>query len=219
LKQDIINSFNRIALLEDKWDHNQHYEKLLLKEIKNGDGVALDLGCGTGEFTQKLSRKVKRVYGIDIAPIMIKEAEKRHKTNNITYSVKDFDSLNEDVKYDYIISIATFHHLNLDTVLPKIKRLLNKNGVLIVLDLYERKGLIDRILDCIAVPMDLILKRIKIGKIKVNTEEIDAWEEHSHIDNYMTYNKLKKVYNKYLSKEIKVRRLLFWRYLMVYRQK
>ncbi len=33
MKDEIIQSFNKIALLEDKWDHNQRYAKLLLKEI------------------------------------------------------------------------------------------------------------------------------------------------------------------------------------------
>lgn len=215
MKEDIINSFNRIALLDDKWDHNQHYEKLLIKEIDNSDGNALDIGCGTGEFTQKLSKKVKIVYGIDLSPVMIGEAIKRHSEKNIQYTIQDFDELNEEVKYDYIVSIATFHHLNLDIALPKIKRLLKKNGKLIVLDLYERKGFIDRILDCIAVPINYILNLIRNGK-SVDAEEIAAWEEHSHLDEYMTYKELSAIYSEQLSSDIKIKRLLFWRYILIY---
>lgn len=218
MKEDIIKSFDRIALLEDNWDHNQHYGKLLIEEINNAKGIALDIGCGTGEFTEKLSKKVSKVYGIDLSPVMIEEAKKRHLEENIEYTVQDFYELDEEVKYDYIISIATFHHLDLDSALPKIKRILKDNGVLIVLDLYERKGLIDKMLDCIAVPMNLIIKRIKCGKEKESEEEINAWQEHSHIDNYMTYNELSKVYNRLLGVDIRLRRLLFWRYIMVYRK-
>lgn len=218
LKEDIINSFNRIALLDDKWDHNQHYEKLLISEISNSDGNALDIGCGTGEFTQKLSKKVKSVYGIDLSPVMVEEAMKRHSEENIQYSIQDFDELNEEMKYDFIVSIATFHHLNLETALPKIERLLKRNGKLIVLDLYERKGFIDRFLDCIAVPINHVLKALKNVR-SVDTEEAAAWKEHSHLDEYMTYKELSNVYHKFLSRDVKIKRLLFWRYVLVYKKR
>ncbi|MTI47890.1 class I SAM-dependent methyltransferase [Sporosalibacterium faouarense] len=218
MKDDIINSFNRIALLEDKWDHNQQYEKLLIREISNQDRTALDIGCGTGEFAQKLSKKVQGVYGIDLSPVMIEEAIKRHNEDNIQYNIQDFDEISEDVKYDYIVSIATFHHLNLERALPKIVRLLKENGKLIVLDLYEREGIVDRILDCIAIPANYFLRVLKNGK-SVDDEEKAAWEEHSHLDEYMTFKELSNVYKEYLSKEIKLKRLLFWRYMLVYEKK
>lgn len=66
MKDEIIQSFDRIALLEDKWDHNQRYAKLLLKEIDFGLENALDIGCGTGEFTKKIAAKAQRVVGIEL---------------------------------------------------------------------------------------------------------------------------------------------------------
>jgi ubiquinone/menaquinone biosynthesis C-methylase UbiE len=218
MKQDIINSFNRIALLEDKWDHNQNYGKLLLKQITREMRNGLDIGCGTGEFTKSLSGKMKRVLGIDISPVMIEEAKKRHFQENIKYIVKDFDELDEDQKYDCIVSIATFHHLDLETALPKMRRLLNKDGLLLVLDLYERKGLVDLFLDLIAVPANFVIKRLKNGKRTDNLEEIEAWREHSKIDTYMTYRDLKKIYKKHLVSNVEIRRLLFWRYMVIYRK-
>lgn len=218
MKEDIITSFNRIALLEDKWDHNQNYEKLLLREINCGLKNGLDIGCGTGEFTKKLSKRIDNVSGIDISPVMIEEAKKRNSSENIQYVVKDFDELDENIKYDCIVSIATFHHLNMETTLPKIDRLLNENGILIVLDLYDRKGLIDLIFDLAAVPANIVLRRLKNGKIKESLEEIEAWKEHSKIDNYMTYKSLKNMYNKHFGKDMKIKRLLFWRYIMIYRK-
>lgn len=217
LKDDIIESFNKIALLDDKWDHKQHYEKMLLKEVLNCNGVALDIGCGTGEFAFKLSKKIKSVSGIDLSPVMIKEAIKRHSGENIKYSIQDFDQLDEESKFDYVVSIATFHHLCLESTLPKIERLLNNNGKLLVLDLYERKGFIDKILDCVAVPSNYIVKMLKNGR-RVDTKEIEAWEEHSHLDKYMTFNELSNVYHKHLSGDIKIQRLLFWRYVMIYKK-
>jgi ubiquinone/menaquinone biosynthesis C-methylase UbiE len=218
LKDVIIKSFNRIALLEDKWDHNQHYEKLLIKEIDNNSKYGLDIGCGTGEFTKKLSKKVSTVIGIDISPIMIEEAKIRHLSKNIQYIVQDFDELDENIKYDCIVSIATFHHLNMETTLLKINRLLNENGVLVILDLYDRSGLIDLALDLVAVPTNIILKKIKNRNTKETLEEAEAWKEHSEIDHYMTFKSLRNIYNKYLGNAVKIRRLLFWRYIMIYRK-
>lgn len=217
MKEDIIESFNKIALLDDKWDHNQHYEKILLKETIESDGKALDIGCGTGEFTYKLSKKIESVSGIDLSPVMIEEAIKRHSGENIKYSIQDFDQLGEESKFDYVVSVATFHHLNLETALPKIERLLKRNGKLLVLDLYERKGFIDRILDIIAVPSNYIVKMLKNGR-SVDEKEIEAWQEHSHLDKYMTFRELSNIYHKHLSGNIKIKRLLFWRYVLIYKK-
>lgn len=214
MKNDIINSFNKIAKLEDKWDHNRFYEKLLLKEIKTSNATALDIGCGTGEFTQELGKRVSKVCGIDLSPRMIDEANNRHKEDNIDYIVQDFEELSEDIKYDYIVSIATFHHLSLEDSLPKISRMLKNNGKLIVLDIYERRGIVDMILDCIAVPLNFILQVTK--KSRMSDEEILAWNEHSRLDKYEMFRDMKKIYWKYLGKSVKIKRLLLWRYIMIY---
>lgn len=218
MKDKMIESFNRIALLEDKWDHNQRYSKLLLKEIETGVEKVLDIGCGTGEFTKKAASKAKQVVGIDIAPQMIIEAQKRHPAENIEYLLQDFDSMDEKVQYDCIVSIATFHHLALDTALSKINRILKPGGALVVLDLYERRGLLDLLLDAAAAPTSFLLKRVMNGSNKTNREEIAAWNEHSNLDEYMPIEELKKIYQRYLGNNVKLRRLVYWRYIAVYRK-
>jgi ubiquinone/menaquinone biosynthesis C-methylase UbiE len=218
MKDKIVESFNRIALLEDKWDHNQRYSKLLLDQIDNGLEKVLDIGCGTGEFTKKVATKAKEVIGIDIAPKMIESANSRHSAENIKYMLQDFDTMEEDEQYDCIVSIATFHHLTLDKALPKIKRMLKPNGVLIVLDLYERKGVLDLFLEVIAIPTNILMKRIMNGPIVNNREEIDAWNEHCELDKYMTIKDLKQTYYLNLGKNVMLRRLVYWRYFAIYKK-
>lgn len=219
MKEDMIKSFNRIALLDDRWDHNRNYAKLLLCEIGTSGGKAIDIGCGTGEFTKRLSEDVTEVTGIDISPVMIQEAIKRNSGENIRYKIVDFDEFEENIKYDYIVSIATFHHLDLETALPKIKRILRPGGKLMVLDLYERRGLADKTLDILATPMNFLVKNFKNGWSKSGSEESEAWKEHSHLDQFMTFSELKAMYSKHLSPNIRLKRLLFWRYVMVYTKK
>lgn len=219
MKDRMIESFNRIAMLEDKWDHNRRYSKLLLEEIVSGLEKVLDIGCGTGEFTEKVATKAKQVIGIDIAAQMITEAQKRHPAENIKYMLQDFDSMNDNVQYDCIVSIATFHHLSLDTALPKIRKMLKPDGILVVLDLYERRGILDLLLEVVAVPTNILIKRIMNGSIRINREEIDVWNEHSSLDKYMTIEELRQTYHRYLGDKIKIRRLIFWRYLAVYNRR
>lgn len=216
MKERVIESFNKIALLEDKWDHNQRYSKLLLKEIPHGLEKILDIGCGTGEFTNKVAEKAKEVVGIDISPQMIIEAEKRHSRQNIKYLLQDFDFMDEDERFDCIVSIATFHHLSLDIALTKIKKKLKPDGVLVVLDLYERKGILDLFLNVLAAPTNLLLKRFMNGSKKMNLKEVNAWNEHSNLDKYMTIKELRSIYSQYLGREVKIRRLVYWRYIAVY---
>lgn len=219
MKDKIIESFNRIALFEDKWDHNRRYSKLMLKEM--GDNTldkVLDIGCGTGEFTKKVAAKSKSVIGIDISPQMIEEAKHRHPSDKIKYVMQDFDLMQEDEQYDCIVSIATFHHLSLKIALPKVKRLLKPNGVLIVLDLYDRKGIIDIFLDIIAVPVSYIMKKNMDGSQKTSQEEIEAWKEHMYLDKYTKIKDLRNTYSHYLGKDVRIRRLIFWRYIAVYRK-
>ncbi|MCX7708807.1 MAG: methyltransferase domain-containing protein [Clostridia bacterium] len=218
MKDQMVESFNRIALLEDKWDHNQRYSKLLLKEIGSGSESVLDIGCGTGEFTQKVANLAKNVIGIDIAPQMIKEAQKRYPAKNISYILQDFDDMDGTLQFDCIVSIATFHHLSLDTALPKIRKMLKPEGTLVVLDLYERSGLADLLLDMIAVPANFLMRRIKGGFKKADPEEINAWNAHSHLDKYMSIRDLKQAYCKSLGNGVKIKRLVFWRYIAVYKK-
>jgi len=214
---EVTQNFNKIALLPDKWDHNKHYEKLIISEVPNGASI-LDIGCGTGELAKALSTNAKLIDAIDLSPTMIEQAKKRHSAKNINYIVKDFCEFDEENKYDCIVSVATFHHLDLTTALPKVIRLLKDGGVFIVLDLYERRGVLDRFLDLVAVPSNIILRLIYNKSLAVDPQEKALWQEHSKYDEYDYFNELKESYSKLLSNKISLRRLVFWRYLMVYKK-
>jgi len=213
---EITKSFDKIALLPDKWDHNRQYENIILKNVPKGSCV-LDIGCGTGELAKTLSDKAKHIDAIDLSPVMIEQAIKRHSAENINFKVVDFNDIDETQKYDCIVSVAAFHHLELDVALTKINRILKPAGIIIILDLYERKGIIDRMLDLVAVPTNIIVQLIKNKTIKQTAQEKFLWKEHSKYDKYNTFKELKSIYSAHLIGEFTIKRLLFWRYLLIYK--
>lgn len=89
--QKIQNDFDRIALHDQQgWDHNNHYHRFLLKQLPSQNQTALDIGCGTGEFSRLLSKRFKRVVAIDLSPNMIEAAKQRSRQFlNIDFQVAD----------------------------------------------------------------------------------------------------------------------------------
>ena len=67
---------------EDRKDRQNPEEIIQLLNLKPTDVVA-DLGCGSGYFAIPLSRKVKKVYGIDIQTEMLEYLEKKGVSTNI----------------------------------------------------------------------------------------------------------------------------------------
>lgn len=219
-KDAIIDDFNKIANTKpSNWEHNKHYHNFLLKFIPNECEKAIDIGCGTGEFTRLLAEKSHTVEGIDLSPEMIRVAEEQsRKYNNIKYQVEDV--LEWDLgqeKYDCIVSIATFHHLQFKEMLLKIREALKPNGVFMILDLYKEEKLTDYLISIAAIPINIITMLIKTGKVKKSEEEIKAWNEHAKHDRYMTIKDVEKITREIIP-NAKLKRHLFWRYSLVWRK-
>lgn len=80
------------------------FESLLPENVEK----ALDLGCGSGHYTEILANKYKnsKIVGIDISSEMIKIADKK---NNIEYVVDDILNLKYN-NYDLVTSCCMFCH-------------------------------------------------------------------------------------------------------------
>lgn len=83
------------------------------KNFKPQNG--LDFGCGVGRITLPLASKCENVLGIDISSMMLKEAEKNAKTQNVKnvrfkQGTRFLDDLNEE--FDFVHSFIVFQHIN-----------------------------------------------------------------------------------------------------------
>jgi len=119
---------NARSLLD--WDHNAYYQRLLLRHVPPGCRRVLDVGCGAGGFAVQLAQRSDRVDAVDRSAAMITEAQRRTPANvNCVHADVLLDGL-PATGYDAIVSISALHHMPLDTVLPQLADALRPGGVL-----------------------------------------------------------------------------------------
>ena len=105
-----------------------------LKEFKNKNFKVLDLGCGSGELTIRLSPFFKKIIGIDPFVDYIKTARKLKKVKgnkNIVFKIADGKNLPfKDECFDIVISSRGPLSAKID-ILKESKRVLKKGGLMI----------------------------------------------------------------------------------------
>ena len=212
--------FDRLALLDDEgWTTNNHYHDSLLQHVPQNCEHALEIGCGTGAFARQLAKRCKKVIGIDLSSEMIRVARARSSQfHNLEFQLAD--AMTWDFSrshFDFICSIATLHHLEQRELLLKVKDALKPRGVLVILDLVQSSGLIERTLDVFALGVSPGLRLIHNGRLLPPAEVRKAWEQHGKHDHYLSVSQVRELADEILPGS-SVKRCLFWRYLMTYRK-
>lgn len=99
----------------------------VIAAAKLGPGVrALELGCGTGMFTQVFAATGAQVTGNDISPDLV-EIAKRHNPG-VEFVCARFEDLPASRPYDAVIGSSVLHHLELGPALTKSFELLKPGG-------------------------------------------------------------------------------------------
>jgi ubiquinone/menaquinone biosynthesis C-methylase UbiE len=112
----------------------------ILGEIRlNSDYIAADLGCGSGFFTLPLSRRVKKVYGIDVQEEMLKfVAQKisREKIGNVELLLSEEGEIPlENNSVDLLLSANTLHEFrDREKMIKEMKRVLKPSGKAVIVD-------------------------------------------------------------------------------------
>ena len=89
----------------------QHVMEFVAKTAGLGPGaVVLEVGCGTGQLTERLAGRGFRLTAIDIGPSMVAAARQRLAGADVSFHVTSFeDLLAADRSFDLVISSAAFH--------------------------------------------------------------------------------------------------------------
>ncbi len=108
---------------EVKWEFDESV-KLILKHKPHS---LLEIGCGNGNFLNKIVKAIDRVEGIEIN----EDAIEKCKKINLNVSSTPLEKI--DKKFDMIVLFEVMEHLgNPYEVLQKAKALLNDNGILVI---------------------------------------------------------------------------------------
>ena len=217
----IQTDFDRLALVAqaDGNDHNSHYHGFLLKQIAPHCQNALEIGCGAGAFARLLATRTEHVLALDLSPEMLRLANTRSaQFKNIDFQLADVMQYDLPPNhFDCIVSIATLHHLPMETMLSKMKNALKQNGTLLVLDLFQGESLADILTSAVAVPVNILLKLIQTGRLKESPEVRAAWNDHGQRDVYLTLSQVRQL-SAALLPGAQVKRHLLWRYSLIWRK-
>jgi SAM-dependent methyltransferase len=216
----IQTDFDRIALVSPEGSlQNDHYHNFLLRQLAVDCQDALEIGCGKGEFSRRLAEKSRRVLALDLSPEMIRIA--RERSAHLPYlefqvaDVMSYDLPSEG--FDCIASLATLHHLPLREILLKMKAALKPGGVLLMLDLFEPAGLMDALLNPLAVSVSVSLRLIRQHRVLASREVRAAWAAHERHDIYPTMNEVRALCAEILP-GAKIKKHLLWRYSIIWQK-
>lgn len=106
------------------------------KLIENGAGLGSDLhvleiGCGTGMFTEMFAKTGCTLVAIDISEDLLKKAQARKlDKGKVRFIHKRFGDCYVEGPFDAVIGSSILHHLELSDALPRIYELLKPNGII-----------------------------------------------------------------------------------------
>lgn len=209
--------FDRIAEFDEpRWNHNSHYQPMILRHLPRRMSQVLEIGCGRGEFSRELATRASRVTAIDLSPRMIELARHGPANSAIDWLVADvMDWPGPMAPVDAIVSIAAFHHLRLESILDRCRRWLVPGGVLVVLDLVRDDGAIDLFRSAFALPVSILLTRWNCRGYRPTAECRAVWDDHGRHDHYLSLAEARQQFSAVLPGTV-VRQHLFWRYSAVW---
>ncbi|MCV6608632.1 MAG: methyltransferase domain-containing protein [Campylobacterales bacterium] len=142
---DLYNQQKKISTFESKtkedWDnkapyfqekiYNSAYNDSFIKKINLSDcKTMIDFGCGVGNLSIRLAKKLKSVTSIDYSKEMLNYLEKNakeEKTTNVkTLNLSWEDDWSEVPKSDLFIASRSFTSQDLKTTIEKISSVANK---------------------------------------------------------------------------------------------
>ena len=123
-------------------DSMQHPQKVLQYMGNLKGKKIMDIGAATGYFSVKFAVKGAHVIAADVSDAFqdyLKERIIKESINNIELRKIPYDSpLLNDNEVDIVFIANTYHHINNRTeYFSKVKKGLNKNGELVIVDFFK----------------------------------------------------------------------------------
>jgi SAM-dependent methyltransferase len=121
------------------WSHNDAFAGFVLRQartVRRGGGrTAVDVGCGTGNLAARLARVFPDVRGIEPDPATAAIAAARFSGSG-TVRIEQRHFQEEDhAKYDFVVFVATLHHMPLAEALSRARMNLRPGGRIVIVGL------------------------------------------------------------------------------------
>jgi len=117
----------------ERYDH-EHWYPLIAAAISRycQDKAVLDVGCGTGVYTEIAARYACQTWGTDISQKMLDYAQKTRR-GNINWTLADANHLFfEDGTMDAVICVGLLEYVERAPVIKEIRRVLKPGGAWII---------------------------------------------------------------------------------------
>ena len=140
------------------WNHNVHYQPVILAAVPPGCGPALDVGCGDGMLACRLAERCVEVTGIDRDPGMIALARARAHGRTRFIEADFLTYPMEPASFDFVCANTSLHHMDFAAALTGLARVLRPGGRLAVIGVAADKSLADLVASAPGVPVNLVYR-------------------------------------------------------------
>ena len=193
------------------WNHNVHYQPVILNAVPAGCGAALEIGCGDGLLASRLAERCAEVTAIDRDAEMIALARSRAQaTGPGRVTVVEADYLAypvADASFDFACANTSLHHMDFATALAAMARALRPGGRLAVVGLAAHGSFGDYLADVPGIPLGLAYRAVR-GKSDPGAPIMDP---------EMTWAEVRAVARRLLP-GVRYRRHLLFRYSLLWRK-
>jgi ubiquinone/menaquinone biosynthesis C-methylase UbiE len=146
----------------DYWNHNVHYQPVILNAVPDGCRAALEVGCGDGLLAGRLAERAAEVTAIDRDAEMIALARERVPGTRVRFVQADFLAYPvEAASYDYACANTVLHHMDLAAALAAMARALRPGGRLAVVGLAANRSPADYLIGAPGVPANWIYRALR----------------------------------------------------------
>jgi SAM-dependent methyltransferase len=194
----------------DRWNHNSHYHRVVLRAVPDAARSALDVGFGDGDLVRALAARVKRVVGVDADVGVVQRARAAGVDASGDVTVVRADVMRTrfpDEPFDVVSCIAVLHHLPLEAGLERLRDLTARGGVLVIVGLANDGGAWDRIVSAAGLPASWLARMLR-GDFEHGSPISDPRESYGEV----------RAAAKRILPGVKYRRRLYWRYTLVWRR-
>jgi ubiquinone/menaquinone biosynthesis C-methylase UbiE len=195
----------------DYWNHNVHYQPVILAAVPANCGQALEVGCGDGMLACKLADRCAEVTGIDRDARMIALARERAlrqrpAPGRVSFAEADFLAYPlTEAAFDFVCANTSLHHMDFEAALAAMARVLRPGGRLAVIGLASDASIGDYLASAVGLPVDRFCRAVyRQGDPGAPIKSPD-----------MTWGQVRATARRLLP-GVRYRRHLLWRYALLW---